>query len=45
MGFIISQVRLTSLDAARDTPWAWLPAEDVITPLSRCSTVKLAILL
>ena len=36
---------LTSLDAASDTPWAWLPAEDVITPFSRCSAVKLAILL
>ena len=36
---------LTSREAARETPCAWLPAEEVITPRSLCSGVRLAILL
>jgi hypothetical protein len=36
---------LTRCLAASATPCAWLPAEEQITPLARCSSVKSAILL
>lgn len=41
---VVCMVR-TSFIAARATPWAWLPAEEQMTPFCRCSGVRLAILL
>lgn len=34
-----------SLWAANDTPWAWLPADEQITPLASCSCESFAIML
>ena len=36
---------LTRVLPARATPCAWLPADEQMTPLSRCSGVSEAILL
>ena len=37
--------RQPSSPAARATPWAWLPADEQMTPRARCSAASFAILL